>query len=276
MRSIGLLVALVVGALVFQPVIAIAQPYAEATAAALNSATVSQIDPVAATVTETSSDGTSTAKAYADLSLGKMGASVTGGGSAVGLFSDQLTFDTGGASQVVVPFQVAIDGSYNATASGSAQSYFNMGLNGQGAILQVVGRFGPVGDLMTVPIFNQTVVQDIALGSFTSPGFTADLVVNNGDVFDFTMALSAFKEADFYHTATINFDLPVGVNFSSASGVFLSAVQSPVPEPTTWQLMLLGFGGIGWVLRRYPRANAAVRLLPSTVGCSQGGIGRVS
>lgn len=46
---------------------------------------------------------------------------------------------------------------------------------------------------------------------------------------------------------------------SQPSGVYarFSLTQSAVPEPATWALMLLGFGGIGLAMRRKPRALLA-------------------
>jgi hypothetical protein len=50
--------------------------------------------------------------------------------------------------------------------------------------------------------------------------------------------------------------ITAGASFTTASG--LSYAQSPesvgsVPEPSTWTMMLLGFGAIGAALRRKPR-----------------------
>lgn len=60
--------------------------------------------------------------------------------------------------------------------------------------------------------------------------------------FSFVAALqltaNAGGTADFSHTATMMFELPPGLTFTSASGVFLS----PVPEPMTAALFALGVG----------------------------------
>ena len=48
-------------------------------------------------------------------------------------------------------------------------------------------------------------------------------------------------------------ELFTGVTFASSGNSFEVdnlAVQSAVPEPATWALMLLGFGGVGFALRR--------------------------
>ena len=61
--------------------------------------------------------------------------------------------------------------------------------------------------------------------------------------------------SDFGNTSFFNFELPDGVSFVSSSGVLLSNPYSPitsgaVPEPTTWALMIAGFGMIGAAMRR--------------------------
>lgn len=57
--------------------------------------------------------------------------------------------------------------------------------------------------------------------------------------------------ADFGHTMRFNWGLPPGTTYTSASGVFSeSPVPTGVPEPASWALMILGFGGAGAVLRR--------------------------
>lgn len=56
---------------------------------------------------------------------------------------------------------------------------------------------------------------------------------------------------DFSHTAGITFDLPSGLSFTSASGVFLTRSDTPaVPEPATWATMIAGFALLGGAMRR--------------------------
>ncbi|MBI1200442.1 MAG: PEP-CTERM sorting domain-containing protein [Phenylobacterium sp.] len=54
---------------------------------------------------------------------------------------------------------------------------------------------------------------------------------------------------DFLHTGAIGVQAPSGVDYSSASGVFLTDTGA-VPEPATWAVMILGFGLAGGTLRR--------------------------
>jgi PEP-CTERM motif len=65
---------------------------------------------------------------------------------------------------------------------------------------------------------------------------------------------------DFSHTGAFSFsNLPSNVSFTSASGIFLSALNNPggVPEPATWGLMIAGFGLTGAAMRR--RVGTKVR-----------------
>ena len=64
---------------------------------------------------------------------------------------------------------------------------------------------------------------------------------------------------DFGNTAKFALSLPTGTRFTSDSGVFLSGAGTGggVPEPASWGLMLIGFAGLGAVMRRR-RAVAGV------------------
>jgi hypothetical protein len=72
------------------------------------------------------------------------------------------------------------------------------------------------------------------------------------------MGLSIFGDnirKDFSHTAYLNLALPAGVVLNSSSGVFLSSpitTPGPVPESTTWAMMIVGFGLVGGTMRRRP------------------------
>lgn len=59
-------------------------------------------------------------------------------------------------------------------------------------------------------------------------------------------------------TDPISFELPPGVTFTSASGVFLTRAGS-VPEASTWVMMLAGFAGLGYTGYRKTRQAATTR-----------------
>lgn len=112
-------------------------------------------------------------------------------------------------------------------------------------------------------------------GTFANTGNYADLlstdlrVQSNGFGGYNSGALPYVTFADFVaaagsaniHFATIDLDsgtftnLPDGQqmladNFTVNSSVFAAADQGAVPEPSTWAMLLIGFGGIGVALRR--------------------------
>ncbi len=72
---------------------------------------------------------------------------------------------------------------------------------------------------------------------------------------EFVLYASTFLTGSADITDPITIDLPQGVTYTSASGLFLTKVGS-VPEPSTWAMMLLGFAGLGYA--GYRRAKPAV------------------
>jgi PEP-CTERM motif len=61
--------------------------------------------------------------------------------------------------------------------------------------------------------------------------------------------------ADFGHSLSVFFDVPVGYTFDTLSGHdYSSNAVGAVPEPSTWAMLLLGFVGIGFMAyRREPK-----------------------
>jgi hypothetical protein len=56
-------------------------------------------------------------------------------------------------------------------------------------------------------------------------------------------------------------DFPGGVSTTAMSGnVVIASVAGAVPEPATWALMLVGFGGIAFALRRRKAVSAVPQL----------------
>ncbi|WP_457417652.1 PEP-CTERM sorting domain-containing protein [Roseateles sp. P5_E7] len=64
-------------------------------------------------------------------------------------------------------------------------------------------------------------------------------------------SLTTFAEggavADYSHTGRFSWDLPESVHYTSASGRFMTA---PVPEPSSYALMLAGLAVLPWARRR--------------------------
>lgn len=55
------------------------------------------------------------------------------------------------------------------------------------------------------------------------------------------------------------------VSGSIASFSIRQTNPAPVPEPATWALMLLGFGAIGWAMRRHVKPTAPIMVQPPHV-----------
>ena len=68
-----------------------------------------------------------------------------------------------------------------------------------------------------------------------------------------THALPSFGQFDFYNFYSL------GTNGTSFGNVLIGGLTltEAVPEPASWALMLIGFGAIGWQLRRRSRPALA-------------------
>ncbi len=50
------------------------------------------------------------------------------------------------------------------------------------------------------------------------------------------------------------------ITFSTSETAFEFAFTAPVPEPSTWAMMILGFAGVGFMAYRRNRQSPALRL----------------
>ena len=78
---------------------------------------------------------------------------------------------------------------------------------------------------------------------------------------------------DYGNTAKFALSLPTGTSFTSDSGVFLTGggAVGGVPEPASWAMMLVGFGGLGAVRRRQrQRGGRAYAKSPALLGGTPG------
>jgi hypothetical protein len=100
---------------------------------------------------------------------------------------------------------------------------------------------------------------------------------NSSPAFDPANSFSAFApidvadEARLYNSLLIEFTGTGNVTAFRGIGTGSSTVNltpnqagappigAPVPEPATWAMMMLGFGGLGYTLRRRPTVGARIR-----------------
>jgi hypothetical protein len=109
--------------------------------------------------------------------------------------------------------------------------------------------------LTTLGVTNYTSFNNYASTTFSNLSGATDLTALFGtltgtDVFGIHFGGSgggetAFYKIDFGSGGTLTLNLP-----SSSSITHFSGMAGAVPEPATWALMLLGFGGMGISLRR--------------------------
>ncbi len=127
--------------------------------------------------------------------------------------------------------------------------------------------FGYGGDLMLGLIDDQ--VSGFANGlGFQSMEFT--ITANGVEILDTTFRSLAVAES-FFHDDVIDLGSDFGPNIDLTFGYTLVAdgsggfgfdfaIGGPVPEPSTWAMMLAGFAGLGFAGYRSKRARAEVGL----------------
>lgn len=139
--------------------------------------------------------------------------------------------------------------------------------NGFWSSLRIQGWSGPVGqDLFfreLSPFYLDVTSNPPA---FWSPGsysltYTGSLWLTEDWVYqlnnDLSIGYSFVPGAQVSYTSAFNIDLPAGSQIISASGVLLSQAPGPaIPEPTSWALMMAGFGLTGAALRRRRHLHA--------------------
>jgi hypothetical protein len=202
-------------------------------------------------------NGQARASTYADLSTGKLGGRSEGDyarqGYTTAVMNDRLTFNIAGASPTTVTLievGFAIDGGMvysglpfsDAVVTGDLRfgTAFASLLYGPAALYNSFANLGGwvSGSWSSAPNAN--------LNTFT--GIYA--LVGATPTLDVRAALgtraSSQSNADYSNTAAFQMSLPGNVTYTSASGVFLSAV----PEPGTWALMLAGMGSVLLLARR--------------------------
>lgn len=91
-------------------------------------------------------------------------------------------------------------------------------------------------------------------------------LLGSAQVFNFAVPTGPTTYASFTHNVTLN---PLDAQFVRYTVLAtqgprpgladISFVTSPVPEPATWAMMMLGFGGMGYAMRRKAKVNTRVR-----------------
>jgi hypothetical protein len=140
---------------------------------------------------------------------------------------DVLTLNSTLTDPYDVTFEMDVDGAITGSGNASANSLIDFGLLGQAN--------GSDSALYGISTINDTLtVTRTVSGATVDMDFTAFLSLNIGEVDPGSTVTGALD-----NTATFRLILPEGVTLAnSASGTF--GVPIPVPEPTTWAMMLCG------------------------------------
>jgi hypothetical protein len=150
-------------------------------------------------------------------------------------------------------------------ASTQCVGYFDGNIldNGLGDPAKISDALALLGITYTGDISNYiggAVTGDLSTFLGSAGGFTGVQVIGihwggGSDQDDSTVGnVTGFYKIDFGSTPTT-----LGVNLRGISNAYLFTSTS-VPEPATWALMLLGFGGIGMALRRNRRKQGLMQI----------------
>jgi hypothetical protein len=193
------------------------------------------------------------------------------------MFGDTLYFSAIGANATTITtigFSIHIDGSLSGYADGSPCCHHIGSGFALGAFFFTVGN--QVYSLGNVNGFNATTSNIVTTGSMNRDWSGEPAIIDEdfSGTFSFigpTGTAAIFMElvaggqnqfADFSNTATFSFDpLPVGVSFTSASGDFLTAAETPIPA--TLSLFAGGVGLLGLALCRGRSPNRVKTRAPN-------------
>jgi hypothetical protein len=209
----------------------------------------------------------STGYAAANLADGTVHASAVanllGDDAANALETDNLHFTVAGAtasSVTDITAQFTLDGNFavgNPTGN-QASLLWQTGLGSSGVQVSYAGingifqlyNFSQSGSVKIIKNTPQKIVYDATM---EIDGASAVVPITQ----NLYLGVDSGWALNYQNTGTIKLILPPGVTYTSDSGVFLTGA-SAVPEPTTWALMLAGFGGLGAALRVHRRSAGRV------------------
>ena len=147
-------------------------------------------------------------------------------------------------------------GYYYFTGHTASELFAGTGLSSvTGLDLNLVG--GSNGNYVTQPLSLTFEVNGVSIGSTTyNPGDSANRMLN------FVFGSIASGSTDYTLSAFVSGPVCSGcgaVQFGTTSSFTLNSTAA-VPEPATWAMMLLGFGAVGFGMRRQRKSARLVQV----------------
>jgi PEP-CTERM motif len=204
----------------------------------------------------------------ADLSTGFVKAIATSDNGSVGKglaeLNDDVTFTVAGGGSKQITVISHLDGAIGAFANSFSFSglsfILNFNTSGMDSNLIYTSQGSQGGFVFSVRGASSLTPDgwdSYTLSNVTATGFdfVGLLTISDGEIRRVRQQLflncQEGVSCDFSHTGSIALQLPSGVSFTSGSGVFLNPpTTSAVPEPTSWTMLVAGFGLVGGVARR--------------------------
>lgn len=144
----------------------------------------------------------------------------------------------------------------------TGNSLYIAGANQRGNSSTALGVNTPSGGYMTIAFTSPETSFGTALSTLSTAGvFTLNFFSLGTSVATYDQTVNG--TGYFGLTGTTSFD-SVRVSEANTFAVvddvsYGPGAASAVPEPSSWALMMLGFGGVGYAIRRRPKTGARIR-----------------
>lgn len=142
---------------------------------------------------------------------------------------------------------------------------FGSGTGSLAGLMCMTGNCGTIQDINNLSVGAQSITNFFTLtgGNTTSPIFfdltSISNIIRADEFLNFT-ALGTIRLAGFDPTpGRFLFSAQGGTATSFSATALANPVTNAVPEPAVWAMMLFGFGGLGYSMRRRPKQTMRVR-----------------
>jgi hypothetical protein len=142
---------------------------------------------------------------------------------------------------------------------------YGSGTGSLAGFMCMTGTCGTIQDITNLTVGAQNITNFFTLtgGNNANPIFfdlTSISSIGRADEFLTFTALGNIRFAGFDPTpGRFLFSAQGGTTTSFSATALANPVQTAVPEPAVWAMMLFGFGGLGYSMRRRPKQTMRVR-----------------